>query len=186
MKKLLLGTALFLVAVVGLNAQTTFGAKAGLNLTKVTGGETKTKAKIGLVAGVFAEVSLGEDFRFQPELLFSSQGYKVKDVEGKVSLNYVSIPLIAKYYVAEGFALEVGPQVGILLSAKTKAGKGEVDIKEQVKTIDFGLNIGGSSDITENMFVGARYNFGLSKLAKGKDADKVKNSVLSVSLGYRF
>lgn len=185
MKKLLLGTALFLVAVVGLNAQTTFGAKAGLNLANVTGEEVKTKAKIGLVAGVFAEVSLGEDFRFQPELLFSSQGYKIKDL-AKASLNYVSIPLMAKYYVAEGFALEAGPQIGILLSAKAKSGKEEVDMKKKLKSTDFGLNIGASYDVIENMFVGARYNFGLSKLAKGKRADKVKNSVLSVSLGYRF
>lgn len=44
---------------------------------------------------------------------------------------------MAKFYVADGFSLELGPQVGFLMSAKVE-GEGESeDIKDFVKGIDF-------------------------------------------------
>ena len=53
---------------------------------------------------------------------------------------------MAKYYVAEGFSLEAGPQIGFLMSAKMKAESGgdseEIDVKDDLKSIDFGINFG--------------------------------------------
>ena len=84
--------------------------------------------------------------------------------------------------VAEGFNLEAGPQIGFLLSAEII---GE-DIKDEMESIDFGMNLGASYDFSEKLFAQARYNIGLSNVAKDSGDEKIQNSVISLSMGYRF
>ena len=59
-----------------------------------------------------AEIPIANRFSFQPELLYSGQG-------SSVNLNYLNIPLMAKYNLTKEFSLEAGPQIGFLLSANT-------------------------------------------------------------------
>lgn len=64
-----------------------------------------------------------------------------------------------------------------------------MDVKDSYKSIDFGLNLGLGYNFTENIFVGTRYNLGLSNIMDLGDDEgdyKVKNSVIQVSVGYRF
>jgi hypothetical protein len=71
------------------------------------------------------------------------------------------MPLMIKFAASDKFALEFGPQLGFLLSAKSEGketfdGSTETfddDIKDFVKSIDFGLNFGVSFDVAENMIV---------------------------------
>src|ERR1700749_475310 len=128
MKKIML-TAAAVMAFAFSNAQETkFGVKAGLNLVTLTGAVEDASAKVGFNAGGFAEIKLSEKFAIQPELLFSTQGYKYKETgsdadysyEEKLNLGYLNIPVMAKFYVAQKFSIEAGPQLGILLSAKAK------------------------------------------------------------------
>jgi opacity protein-like surface antigen len=145
---------------------------------------------------------LSDKFIFQPELLFSSQGAKFEESDNNFSFeetlkfNYLNMPLMIKFAASDKFALEFGPQLGFLLSAKSKFEQTfdgetfseEVDIKDSVKSIDFGLNFGASFDVSENIMIGARYNLGLSDITDGEDDEdfNVQNSVFSFSVGYRF
>lgn len=186
MKKIMLTAIFAVIMVVSVNAQTKFGAKAGLNVANLSGDVSDNKSLIGFHIGFFAEIELAESFIFQPELLFSTQGAKYDDSEfgfsADFNLNYINLPLMFKYAVAEGFYLEAGPQVGFLVSAEVL----DQDVKDEMESIDFGANFGFSYDFTEDLFAGARYNVGLSNIGKDSGDDKVKNSVLSFSLGYRF
>ena len=69
---------------------------------------------------------------------------------------------MAKFYVAEGFSIEAGPQVGFLFSAKDEydfdGDTGEDDIKEYFKGIDFGVNFGVGYKLEGGLNLGARYN----------------------------
>jgi opacity protein-like surface antigen len=179
-----------------------FGAKAGLNVSTFTGDVDDASSRVGFHVGGFAEIKLSDKFSVQPELLYSAQGVKYDtsgagfSEENKINLAYLNIPVMAKYYVAEKFSLEAGPQIGFLLSAKNdfsysafgESDSGKVDIKDGYKSIDFGVNFGAGYDFTENLSVGARYNLGLSNIAKNEEGDnsKVKNSVFSLSVGYKF
>lgn len=212
MKKLLF--AAIAVFTFGANAQDmNFGAKAGLNVTTLTGDVQDTNSLIGAHAGVFAEFKISDKFSFQPELLFSMQGAKEEysetetfggttytyNEESKLKLSYINIPLMAKYYVAEKFSLEAGPQIGFLISAKadyetsetaggtTTSESASVDVKDNFKGIDFGLNFGFGYDFTEKLSAGARYNLGLSNIndVDGSSAE-VKNAGFQISLGYKF
>ena len=175
-----------------------FGVKAGLNLASMSDEDAKYKA--GFHAGVFGEF-LFDRFAIQPELLFSMQGAKASmneygvNVEGKLNLNYLNIPLMAKFYVAEGFSLEAGPQLGILLSAKAKAkasaggisATGSEDVKDQMNSIDFSLNFGASYQppgIPVGIF--GRYSLGLTDIAANNDGDAVRHSVFQVGAFVKF
>ena len=101
---------------------------------------------------------------------------------------------MAKFYVGEGFSLEAGPQIGLLMSAKdeydftgTAFKSEEDDIKEFVKDIDFGINVGVGYKLEGGLNFGARYNLGLSDANdSGDDSFTLKNSVIQAYVGYFF
>ena len=191
MKKIILVAVIAISSFVGVNAQTSFGAKAGLNVANLSGDITDNKALIGFNVGVFAEITLADSFFLQPELVYSGQGtdtdvplfgFDFFGVTESYNLNYINIPIMFKYDVANRFYLEAGPQIGFLVSAEY-AG---VDIKDDFETTDFGANFGLSYGFTEKLFGQARYKIGLSNIAKDSGGDKISNTVLSFSLGYKF
>ncbi|WP_130736698.1 porin family protein [Flavobacterium sp. J27] len=185
MKKLFFAAAAVLAFGVTNAQEVKFGAKAGLNLSTLTG-DDDTSMKVGFQVGGFAEIGISDKFAIQPELLYSAQGTKY-DGAGDPSLNldYLNIPVMAKYYVTEGFSLEAGPQIGFLLSAKAKSDGGDVDFKDYVNSTDFGLNVGAGYDVTENINLGLRYGFGLSDVNKEGD-DSIKNSNFAFAVAYKF
>lgn len=196
MKKILL-SAMAIVAL-GTAAQAQdmkFGVKAGLNVANL-GGDAETEgSRMGLHIGGVAEFMIAENFAIQPEVLYSMQGAKVNSIdedfsvtEEDVKLDYINIPIMAKYYIAEGFSLEAGPQVGFLMSAKV----GDTDVKDGYKSIDFGLNGGVGYALDMGVFFQARYYIGLSSvqediefMGESISAD-VMNNVLQFSVGYKF
>jgi len=209
MKKVLLIAA---VAVFGLsNAQeTSFGLKAGANLANIVGDDADGDMRFSFHIGGVAEIPLAQDFFFGPEILYSSQGTKSTDEETfagvtikeeiVLKLDYIQIPLMAKYYVADNFSLELGPQIGFLLSAKadfdyTATGQGvdeseseSEDIKEFISGFDYGLNIGLGYKLENGLFFQGRYNIGLANINdfEGSDDFKNQNSVIQFSVGFMF
>ena len=163
-----------------------FGIKGGLNISSVTNLDGASSLT-GFHIGGFAEFKVGDKFTVQPELLYSTQGAKYDG--GKTNLDYINIPIMFKYYVADAFSLEAGPQIGFLISGKLKPDSGtSVDVKSAYKSTDFDLDFGAGYDFTDNISAAIRYNLGLAQLQKvlpsGKSASH--NSVFQVSLCYRF
>lgn len=215
MKKLLL------IAMVAFgfaaNAQEVhFGAKGGLNLSSLDykiqnpqdGKSTGLDSRFNFHLGLMAEIVISDKFSVQPELLYSRQG-GVKDFSGEAlgsafkfdntfALDYLSLPIMAKYYVAEGFSLEAGPQIGFLLSSKLKsegeatiAGKttskdSSKDFKEFMSSVDFGLGFGAGYKLENGLNFGVRYNLGLTDVFKENKGDAIKNGVFQLSVGYFF
>ena len=140
----------------------------------------KRRKKIRLRASFLRNFS--EKFSFQPELLYSGQGYDTDiDSEGIIALNYLNIPLMAKYYATKKLSLEAGPQIGFLLSTKG----GTEDYKDLFKTTGFGVNMGIGYKLDNGLNFGARYNWGLSNISVTNDVT-MNNSVFQFSVGYFF
>lgn len=192
MKKSFLIIAIIVFGLTNLNAQEVkFGAKAGLNLASITGDETDgIESRTAFHVGAVAEISVSDKFSVQPELLYSAQGAKdsFEGIDFDAKIDYLNLPIMAKYYVAEGFSLELGPQVGFLLSAKAEGGGESIDFKDETKGIDFGANFGVGYKLESGLNFGARYNLGLSNINDGEDSDDFKNqnSVIQLSVGYFF
>jgi len=77
MKKLIIFTAIVLFGFTNVNAQDiNFGAKAGVNFASLTGDETDDlDMRTSLHVGIVSEIVISETFSFQPELLYSAQGF---------------------------------------------------------------------------------------------------------------
>jgi opacity protein-like surface antigen len=194
MKKLLLAAA-FAVATMGLsNAQdVSYGVKAGLNLANFGGDDEVTEGFEGLTSfhiGGFAQIGISEKFMIQPELVYSQQGAQDdEDSDFKLRLNYLNLPIMAKYMVADGFSLEAGPQVGFAISRKFTDGDDDVDADDEIKALDFGVGVGAGYELPSGLMFSVRYNLGLANLLEddfGGEDFSLNNNVLQVSVGYKF
>lgn len=195
MKTLLASLMLASICSTVLHAQPIdFGIKAGVNIAnqKITGDfELDTKAKIGFHGGVFVVWMFTEKVGLQPEILFSAQGSKDKDDNYDYSIitNYVSIPVLVRYNINEMFSVHAGPQIGILMTAKEEFDGDSDDIKDDFKSTDIGLALGGEADFTEKIGVGARYIFGLTNVLKAGesfDDTELKNGVFQIYVKFRI
>lgn len=176
MTKVLLVTVIAVLGFVNLDAQEIkFGVKGGINFAYLAGDNTNNLDPItDFHVGVLAEIPISEKFSFQPELLYSGQG-------SNTNLNYINLPLLGKYYVAKGFSIEAGPQIGYLLSAKN----GSTDVKSSFKSLDFGVNLGASYLLNDRFIFSARYTLGLSDINDTNGlSDKNRNGMFQLSFGY--
>jgi hypothetical protein len=164
-------------------SQVTYGVKGGLNITNIGGADVEdTKAKVGVHAGGFLESIVAENISVRPELLLSWQGYK-SGGDYKVNLTYLNIPLLAKYTFKQGFFAQAGPQIGMLLGAKSKFGSDKENIKNELTKIELALAVGAGYNFTSNIGIDIRFNLGLSKLNDDGDA-KVYNRVWQAGVFY--
>ena len=198
------------------------GVKAGVNYGATLTSDSDYNAQfnpiIGPHFGVVVEIGLSDVFSVQPELLYSPSGFNYDDsaeefsglsynLNGKV--NYLNIPVMAKYYVTEALSIEAGPYFGFLLSAKVdgevKFGDAVVasfddeDVKDDYNSTDVGFGAGASYELESGLFFTVRYNLGLSNIEAdeeetleskageiGSDDFTIKNNIFQFSLGYKF
>ena len=193
MKKLFI-TMFAILALTSISAQEVlFGAKAGVNFASITGEDTDDLD--GITAfhfGAVVEIPVSEKFSIQPELLYSAQGAKFSEdgMDIDLKLNYINVPVLAKFYVADGFSIEAGPQFGILLDAEVEGDGMSLDIKDNVTSLDIGVDFGLGYKLDNGLNFGARYNLGLTD---GNDDpeffgsdEAFKNSVLQLYVGFFF
>ena len=173
------------------------GVKGGLNVSNLYVDEVDDEnARFGLNLGVYAQVLSSDVFAIQPELLFSTKGSKIEyggsffDQTVKYNLSYLDLPVLAVFKLGEAAEIHVGPYVGYLLAADIShdgdLGSGTDDIdRDHLKSFDYGLS-GGFGLNFGNVQVGARYNYGLAKLADSDAAELLigdsKNSVAQLYL----
>lgn len=188
MKKLLfLCVFMFLLAV---NAQAQdessskpepkFGIKAGFTsiaLNVNVDGTSVSDNFSGFYIGGFAEFYLSEKINLQPEVAYASYS------EDGENSDVLLVPVMLKYKANDAFSLLAGPQFDYLLNE---------DESEGLKPLGFGLALGASYDITENVIIDARYAFGLSNRVKddieefeGFDVT-AKFNYFQIGLAYRF
>ena len=170
MKKLLLCAAIAVFGLSSMNAQETkFGVKAGADFSssKVKGGPISvTVSETGFYVGGFAEVGISDAFTFQPEVLYVS-------IDGD---GLVRVPLMAKFGVGEKLDVLAGPALGFLTNTP-----------DGMKSFNYSVEAGAAFDITEELFVEARYSIGLANLIENAPSGvSSKLSGFFVGLGYRF
>jgi hypothetical protein len=193
MKKLFLFAILLAFGPCVLAQEVHFGVKAGVNFASLGGDDSDgLDGLTSFLFGAVADIGVSEKFSVQPELVYSAQGAKYtmsEGYDGKYKLDYLNVPVLAKFMVAEGFSIEAGPQVGFLLSAKeeyTSTGdSGTDDIKDSLKGTDFSAAIGLGYKTESGLNFAARYNLGLGNIVDESGVD-LKNNVFQISVGYFF
>lgn len=157
MKKLLFA-AVAVVAFGYTNAQETkFGIKAGVDFASVkvkVMGVSASSSETGFYLGGFANLGVSEKFSVQPELLYVA----ISDS------NFLSVPILAKYNVAEKIGLLAGPSLNYFS-----------DFEED--KLKFNVDFGASYDITEEIEANAKYSLGFGDVAV---------SGVFIGAGYKF
>ena len=164
------------------------GIKGGLNVASLMGDVEDLGIRTSIHAGLVAEIIVSDNFSIQPELLYSGQGATYTGSApgfSRFKLDYITLPVLAKFPLANNLSLETGPQIGFLISAKNKTNESNDKI-EDLKTIDFGLNAGLNYELNNGVFFQARYNLGLTDIGIAGDNSRASNAVIQFSIGKLF
>jgi hypothetical protein len=171
-----------------------FGFKAGANISNIKWGNNTTgDSRIGLHAGGLMHIHLTPQWALQPEVYYSAEGGKVNSsVFPEFSANeevtwkndYVNIPLLLQYNFDNGFRLQAGPQLGLLVSSKVEDQDGiEDDADEVFKSTNVGLGFGLGYLSYSGLGIDARYNLGLSRITEPA-YQEAKGRVFQIGLFY--
>ena len=127
MKKAIVASLFLCFGILQMNAQVTVkpGVKAGLNVSSLTNSNADSRADF--YAGGFVDIKLARFYTLSPELIYSRQGATVNsffDNTGgfdpvigpafrsrsfDVELQYISLGVMNKFRIVEGFHAMVGP-----------------------------------------------------------------------------
>lgn len=160
------------------------GTKIGLNSYTINNDNNSDfDSRIGIHAGLLGHIHLNDDFALQPEIVYSMQGAKSGDNELK--LDYINVPVIIQYMFDNGFRLQAGPQLGLLVNAKA-GNNSSVDIKDQFKSVDAGLSFGvGYVHPPTDFGIDLRYNLGLSDISESSNVETT-NRGFQIGIFYLF
>ena len=185
-------------------AQAQFGATAGLNMANITGGDVDDEwvMKMGMHFGLSANITLSDNMTLNTGALYSTKGSQMEEsgVEVAINLSYIEIPLNLSFPVSEQMSLMAGPYIALLMSAEatvkfdaSPAADDVIDIKEDTRSMDYGINIGAGFAVTEAFSINAGYQIGLASLDPdgtgvviSDDDDSVKNSNIHIGMTYSF
>lgn len=192
LKKYVLFLFLFTIIISQSKAQDfNMGVKGGLNHSKtIAPGDDPFSARTSFHAGIFAEIPIRGKFSFHPEILFSSQGGKIEYNRLNIndpSLNnnygvvvakedYLLIPLITRFNFNQNISLELGPQVGFVVSGGS--------------FIDYGPTLGVGWDLPSNFTIQFRSYLGVSNVFRKSAiedrgiSDNFYYGLLQLSVGY--
>ncbi|MGV8945820.1 MAG: porin family protein [Lutibacter sp.] len=195
MKKTLLIIGLIIFTFTTVNAQNgvDFGVKGGINFSNMISDYfAENDSKTGIHFGLIAEIPFGDKFSIQPEILYSSQGTKAKIFmnggsprPSEYNLDYIQIPILAKFYLVQNLSLEVGPSFNFLL--KDEEIYNSVTITDVGNNIEFGGVLGVSYKVKGGLFASFRYVNGFSVALDRKYTDEdAKNRVVQLGIGFMF
>ena len=198
MKKILMIAAM-MIATIAAKAQFEPGTfslqpKVGFNLSEISAKDSKFKA--GLVAGLEGQYQINNWFALSAGLLYTQEGTKIKDSELKFNLEYLNIPVMAKFYVAKGLSLNAGLQLGFMTKGKLKGNGYNDDIKSICNKADFSIPLSIAYEFTNGLSFEARYTGGLTNVIKEETIKAAgmsykwekdnKNEVFMLTVGYKF
>jgi Outer membrane protein beta-barrel domain len=174
-------------------AQVKFGAKGGVNITKINGKAFSQEFKYGYHAGGFSEIYFGGRLGIQPEVLWNQ--YNTQSATKfdtiyttllntnnfkNIRLNYLSIPILVNYKVANFLTLQAGPQFGVLVNQnKNLLQNGG----EAFKNGDLSLVAGAQVKVL-SLRLGGRYVVGLNDINDVVNQDKWTSRGWQLSVGF--
>ncbi|MDZ7634304.1 MAG: porin family protein [Bacteroidales bacterium] len=150
----------------------TLGVKGGLNYYNINQDDnTNFDQRTGYNIGILGHIHINSTFAFQPELVYSAQGAKGRN------LDYINVPLLIQYMFDNGFRIQAGPQIGFLVSS---------DNDHDYNPLDLALSVGVSYVVPSSGFgIDLRYNHGLSDIYKSSEL-KGANRGIQLGLFYLF
>ncbi len=201
--------ALFLFSYIGVQSQEThLGVKGGFNYSSIVGDLTDgLKFRFSGHGGVFLEIDFYGNFKLQPEVLYSSQGFQYStdlaaiqtngsvgeenDFRTNVQLNYITVPILGKFVLNECIDIEFGPQFGFLLNQVTKNKNldqnSNIERRSTVSgdfQLDYGAAVGLGIKLNDYLSLSPRFYIGLRNRLNALQGAQNYNAAIQLSLNY--
>jgi len=180
------------------------GIKGGVNFATLSGPDSEfydfgPQRYTTFSVGGFMVYTKDEKINIQPEVYYCRKGVKYDeyDVEITFKLDYIDVPVLATYELAENIRAFAGPSLGIYLGSSYEVlvdgsmeESGDLSEYADMSGIDFGLVLGGSFSMNKIIF-DARYSFSLTTVVnewydEGDTTVNVKNNLIQLLVGYKF
>ena len=171
-------------------ANNKFAVKAGYNYSFLNSASAPSSSGFipGFFVGIARQFKLTKHTSFQPILSFSNQGGSFGIFneaalgfdKGKIHQNYISIPLLFKFYTGKTFNFQVAPYFAYLLSTKQVITSGSTNDIQPVspsytnnsilynttvsdfRRLDYGLSLGMGYDFNFGLTIAARTTLGFT------------------------
>jgi len=171
----------------------TYGVKGGVSFNHFLGDfpvDITPQLYTGFTAGVFGNYKVNDKFSIQPEILYTRKGSNfdefdftpetiqladVLSLDMFIKTDWIVIPILGMYHINEDFTLFGGPYIGFYLGGKVVAEPSiagilsidwEYDIDaDNLRLPDYGIVFGGAYNISENVAVQGRWEYGIQDLA---------------------
>ena len=178
MKKLIATIVLSVIAFVNVKAQTV-AFKVGYTHSDVIVSPEPVNIftpKETFHAGIaIKDLKLTDKIGFQPELLYSMQGFKIAGV-GNVGIHYLSLPLLITFPVTEGLDLQVGPQISYMMNSRVGISDlFSISYNGIFHNFDAGAVAGLEYKVSDNISLGGRYYLGMTDVNKDFSFGNNKN-----------
>ena len=201
MKKLMM-IAVMLTATLTMSAQMEEGTwslmpKVGFNAADISGGKDVLDNRYGLVAGFDLEYKVADWFGVSAGAFYEQEGWKVKEGDKNQENDYITVPVMAKFYVWKGLSLNTGFQAGFMTKAKgdydkSDMNKFELSVPASISyEFPFGLNLEirynvGVTDVLKNNPQWMK-NEAPQWLSKWRGYEEKNNTrILQFTVGYKF
>lgn len=183
--KILLLSA-FIVLVSNAASAQAFGVRAGVNISTISGDYYDSTTQTGYYAGIYKEIPVVKDIFFvQPEIQYSSQGFS-NDI-GDYTLDYITVPVLAKVYVVKLLSFETGPQFGFKISDKSDPNTPLIDPDFDYETFDPAWAFGASLNLPFGLSINTRFISSFNSVFKEGDYNSQgKNQVFQVGAAFQF
>lgn len=207
MKKLALFILLFPLSLLAQESEQ-FGFKVGpsiINLRSTIAGQQINNYsynwRIGYQAGLTYKYNMANGFTsFMLDVLYAQKGTKqgalTQNGNYNVKLHYLNLPLLFAYNATETFAIYAGAELGVLVKSHIRFQKQSIDLGDRFKTIELNPIIGFQYTSPSNVFLDARYAFGVLDIdntidnngvvTKGVNSIKTVTQSFQFSIGYYF
>lgn len=178
-------------------AQNAVGVLGGLNLANVAtpDPDEELSNRTGFGFGGILDIGIGQNIALRLEPMYLQKGSKVELLgeEANFEFDYFELPVMVKFAFGTSDSkpyVMAGPNIGFLLSAKITNGE-ELDIKEFLKNLDFGLGFGAGVSFaigSNSFFVEGRYALGLTNITDdpGDEDAELKTKGIQIFAGFTF
>lgn len=174
-------------------AQISIGARAAVNYGTIWGDHTdEVKGGVGFNAGAAAKIDILPLITFVPGVEVELRRVSADAVfydEFSYSFWYLDFPLLARFNIIPMFFADAGLNIGfnLVASQTTKiSGVEKTEDVENVKTVDFGIVLGGGVSVLPNLDINLRAVIGFADMVDDFGDVGTKNLRFQAGVTYWF
>jgi opacity protein-like surface antigen len=175
MKKTIFLLAFITLSTYSFAQNAMYGVRAGLNISNLDfepNPEFGNTHRNGFAIGFFGEYDLSKTIGIAPEIQFSAEGGKEKNLR----IDYIQVPVLFKYRFGDRFSAGAGPMAGVKVW----------EHEDGYKNFAFSVLGGLEFFITNDIFIDARYSYGLTNIVDDESSYEANNSNFQFGIGVKI